>query len=1346
MRSLIVAATVAMIGSGGVAKADSLVVSKVTARVDGAQTIVTVNGSGTPSFTVYRLERPSRLVVDLANGRLAPQLLADGPVDVDSWAVGQIASAQYADENTRTARVMIGFKRPANYDVRAKGHDVVVTITPEEAPPAQQLVREQTRVDEARGQRVKVEADLVAAEHAVAVAEKKRKAAEAAVAQAEEKQRATEAATASVEEQRKAAEAATRDIEKKRRAAEAASAEVEQKRRVAETAMAAVEKKRLAAEVAANAAAHAVNAAEEKRRLAEAAVSEVDGRRRAAEAAVSEVDGRRRATEEKQRRAEAEVQRLEKQRMELAQKTDALRWQTQSLEAAREKALAAARSDEAKRAQALEDAKQADEEARRTADRSRREADEAKTRAQAASSELGRVLVARKALEAEVRNLKDEASRTGQAAATTNAELVRLRAERAEEQKRLEKLRTEAEARVLARTEEMSRLAEVQVNERRLAGERAAKLELERQAAERRARASSEARETEEKKVRARAEEAERLAQAASAARSLKHAEAAVKTAEARAKAAADATAIELQRLQKLRTEARTMQAAAEAARSDVDGAKREAAQLLVAQELERRRLEEARAEARRQAGARADAVREVQISSALASRSRGQLEAAEREARKVADERAREVKRLEEARAEAQSISRSREESLHKLDEAREVARKKVAAEEAALAALAARRSDEEKRLKAAEAALDERVAAENKVRSETGRLQSEAVGMEARVEKARVELLRLQAEAQKRAQPLPKTVPELPVVKLGRLIAVRNIKFVDDEEKSRVIVELSGNAKVTQLSGAEGAVLRLDGVSLPTQLVRTLDVSAYKGPLASVSSYADPSDPSAVRLVAKLDGARAGDDPKVVRDGNQIVWEFQHARRTQSYAPTQVSGYSAAQPLQLAGSLQTIAPSGGRKKVYTGRRITFDFKDIDIHNVIRILGDVGGVNVVVSDDVKGSVTISMKDVPWDQALDVVLKAKGLGMQRDGNLIRVAPAAVLEKELEAEVARARAEVDRKPISTRLIPLSYAEADKVLPRVADLMSPRGKVSFDARTNTLIVSDVAGNISLAEELVGKLDSQTPQVLIEARIVEARSTFTRDIGIQWGGNSLNSAATGNPTGLFFPSTVGVAGGSASAAGEGQGLQSGATSPNYVVNMPAAVGSGSGGALGLTLGAINGALNINLRLSSLENTGNVRIISAPKVTTLDNVEATIEQGVSIPISVTSAAGANTVFVDAKLNMTVKPHVTNDSSVIMKITITRNEPDFVNTGARGDPTILKKQAKTEMLVRDGDTGVIGGIYTRNSGLSYTKVPWVADIPVIGWLFKNRRENDDRTELLIFITPRIVNRAAIRR
>src|SRR5439155_2596624 len=244
----------------------------------------------------------------------------------------------------------------------------------------------------------------------------------------------------------------------------------------------------------------------------------------------------------------------------------------------------------------------------------------------------------------------------------------------------------------------------------------------------------------------------------------------------------------------------------------------------------------------------------------------------------------------------------------------------------------------------------------------------------------------------------------------------------------------------------------------------------------------------------------------------------------------------------------------------------------------------------------------------------------------------------------------------------------------------DLLSPRGKVSVDERTNTLIITDIPGNLALAEDLIRNLDTQTPQVLIEARIVEARTTFLRDIGIQWGGQALAASQVGNPTGLVFPSTVGAAGGAIDNITKGDGLLNGqAASPNYVVNLPAAVGTGQGGALGLTFGSVAGALNVNLRLSAAETQGTVRILSAPKITTLDNVQATIEQGTAIPISVVSAAGVNTVFIDAKLNLTVKPHVTNEGSVVMHLSITRNEPDFSRTGARGDPTIVKKQASTE-------------------------------------------------------------------
>jgi type IV pilus assembly protein PilQ len=255
------------------------------------------------------------------------------------------------------------------------------------------------------------------------------------------------------------------------------------------------------------------------------------------------------------------------------------------------------------------------------------------------------------------------------------------------------------------------------------------------------------------------------------------------------------------------------------------------------------------------------------------------------------------------------------------------------------------------------------------------------------------------------------------------------------------------------------------------------------------------------------------------------------------------------------------------------------------------------------------------------------------------------------------------------------------------------------------------------------------------------------------VQWGFGYLASTATGNPTGLVFPSTVGAAGGAmdqqtpvSGILGAAQATQGGgsigAQSPNFAVNLPAPVGTGNGGAIGLTLGSIGGNFNVALRLSALENTGQLRIVSAPKVQTMDNVPATILQGTSIPISQVSAAGVNTVFVDAVLRLEVTPKVTNEGTIMLRMQLTNNQPDFTNTGARGDPTILKKEAKTTLLIKDGDTAVVGGIYVRSTGWQVRKVPWLAEIPVIGWFFKSRQDTDDRSELLIFITPRILNRA----
>jgi type IV pilus assembly protein PilQ len=282
---------------------------------------------------------------------------------------------------------------------------------------------------------------------------------------------------------------------------------------------------------------------------------------------------------------------------------------------------------------------------------------------------------------------------------------------------------------------------------------------------------------------------------------------------------------------------------------------------------------------------------------------------------------------------------------------------------------------------------------------------------------------------------------------------------------------------------------------------------------------------------------------------------------------------------------------------------------------------------------------------------------------------------------------------------------------------------------------LIARDISANLDHIEELIRALDTQTPQVLVEARIVEATSRYLRDVGIQWGGDATFTSATGNPTGIAFPSNATVAGGNYDNQTPTAGVSPFSRNvpvPNFAVNLPAAVGTGQGGALGFSFGSIDNNFNLNLRLSAAEASGLLRVVSAPR----------INQGTLLPFAQVSALGVQTTFQEAKLQLLVRPHVTADGSVAMHVKISRDEPDFNQTSPRGDPTILKREAETDLLVMDGHTAVIGGIFTRNTGRNLDQVPFFGDIPLLGILFQRRRASDQRGELVIFLTPRIVNRA----
>jgi len=574
-----------------------------------------------------------------------------------------------------------------------------------------------------------------------------------------------------------------------------------------------------------------------------------------------------------------------------------------------------------------------------------------------------------------------------------------------------------------------------------------------------------------------------------------------------------------------------------------------------------------------------------------------------------------------------------------------------------------------------------------------------------------------------------------------------LRDLTFRQVGGESRVILDVQGEAtpKVVHVDG-RSAVLELPGCQMPAMLERTLDTSEFGGVVQSLAAYRVKGS-DAVKIVAVVGGEAPS---RLEREDGKLVWVFEGKAAAATarapaaaaeeavqyaYAPDEVAGYSVRQP--------EMAPEGGggkRKARYTGRRISLDFKDADIHNILRLISEVAKLNIVTSDEVSGKITITMRNVPWDQALDIILKTKKLGMVKHGNIIRVAKLEELAKEDELKAKAEEAKKVLEPLRVRLIAVNYARAQDIEAQVKNLLSDRGTISIDERTNVLIIKDVLENLVKAEGLVRSLDTETPQVLIEARVVEANTQYLRQIGIQWGPDMNFTSGTGSNTGLPFPNDIRVRGG-ADASDTNQPISGTGNPGNFAINLPAAVGMGSGGALGFLFGSAGGAVNLSLRLSALENKGAVKILSAPKVTTLDNKKAKISQGVSIPISVSSAAGTNTVFVEARLELEVTPHITQEGSVLLEIDVKKNEPDFSRTGAKGDPTILRKEAQTQVLVKDGDTTVIGGIYTRKTSDNVAGIPVLSHIPILGWLFRNTQYNDERTELLIFITPRVVNR-----
>ena len=438
-----------------------------------------------------------------------------------------------------------------------------------------------------------------------------------------------------------------------------------------------------------------------------------------------------------------------------------------------------------------------------------------------------------------------------------------------------------------------------------------------------------------------------------------------------------------------------------------------------------------------------------------------------------------------------------------------------------------------------------------------------------------------------------------------------------------------------------------------------------------------------------------------------------------------------SPANPLS-----QTIGSTG--QKTYVGHPISLDFTGGDLRTVLRLFAEVSGLNMIIDPDVQGSVDIVLTDVPWDQALEVILRGNQLDYTVDGTIVRIARIETLRKEQDARMALTKAAAEAGTLVVRTFPLSYARAAQAAPLVRKAaLSQRGDVQIDERTNTLIITDLPAKLDTAASLIATLDRAEPQVEVEARIVQTSRDFARAIGVQWGLNGRVAPELGNTTGLAFPNrgSIGgrVGGQQGSAETDVRGNPADLTST--AVNLPA---SAATSAIGLALGAVNGAFNLDVALSALESSGKGRILSTPRLTTQNNIQAEVSQGIQIPIQTVANNTVTVTFKDAVLILRVTPQITAANTVIMKVEIENATADF-SREVNGIPPIDTQRANTQVQINDGATTVIGGIFVTREDQSSDRTPMLHRIPLFGWLFRRETSSDESRELLIFITPRIL-------
>ncbi len=456
-----------------------------------------------------------------------------------------------------------------------------------------------------------------------------------------------------------------------------------------------------------------------------------------------------------------------------------------------------------------------------------------------------------------------------------------------------------------------------------------------------------------------------------------------------------------------------------------------------------------------------------------------------------------------------------------------------------------------------------------------------------------------------------------------------------------------------------------------------------------------------------------------EAIKDGRALTEAF--AATAQAPAP----------PTPAAQSEPVGTPQPERR--FSGNPVSLDFQGADLRAVLRTFSEISSLNVVIDPAVQGTVDVALRDVPWDQALDIILRANKLGYLVDGTIVRIAPLSVLadEEAQRRKLAEEQALAGELRLFTKT--LSYAKADELKDLLTkSALSSRGTVQVDPRTNTLIITDLGDRLQTAADLIITLDKAQPQVEIEARIVQTNKTFARALGVQWGFMGRVDPALGNTTNLAFPNNGSLGGRTGGLQGSADTVTTGGTVPT-AVNLGAQAPTS---AVGLALGSINRAFNLDVALTALERAGNGRLLSTPRVSTQNNIEAEIAQGVQIPYQTVSNNTITTQFKDAALTLKVTPQITASNTVIMKISVDNGS---VGEVLPGGVSINTQRANTTVQVDDGQTTVIGGIYASSEVSATDRTPGLGSVPLLKWLFKRDVFDDKSSELLIFITPRII-------